>query len=93
MISIPEATIAGDLRAESQWASHSLRKQKQFRGYPSAAKVRIAELTRAGQAVSQVEVQVHYMSDTVPSEATIKIMEDQLRQAGPPNVTIFWHKL
>jgi hypothetical protein len=82
--------MAGDLSVQGPWAAHALRKQQQFRGYLSAAKLRIAN---EKNAASHVEVHVHYISDSEPSKATIDIMEKHVRDAGLPNVTIFWHKL
>jgi hypothetical protein len=93
LISIPEITLVADMNVEGRMASHAMRKVGQFRGYLSAVKLRMQELRAQGQAVKNVEVRMHYMSDQPPSPATINAFEAQIRDAGVSNLTVYWARL
>jgi hypothetical protein len=91
LISIPEVSMVGDWRIEGRLAKYALHKRGQFAKYLSAARVRIDELK--GMAVSSVAVHIHYISDAAPSEATIKALEKELKDANLPNVTVYWRRI
>ncbi len=93
LISVPDATMMVDWRLEGRLFSDAAHKSGQFEGYLSAVKLRISQLAANGQAVSNIQVHLHYISDSSPSSATVSFMERALHRAGLPNVTIYWHRL
>jgi hypothetical protein len=93
LISIPEVSMVADWEVEGPLAGYALHKKGQFEKYLSAARVRINELAAKGQVASDVQVHIHYISDSAPSNATLDYMERVIRTRSLPNVTIFWGRV
>jgi hypothetical protein len=93
LISIPEVTMVGHMSAEGRLGEYGRHKLGQFAKYLSAARRRITELRGQGQAVSNVEVHIHYISDSAPSPETINKLEGLLKEGNLPNVTVYWGRI
>ena len=85
--------MVADWGVEGRLAPYALHKIGQLAKYLSAAKLRIRDLAAQGQAVAAVQIHIHYISDSAPTDRTKDAMEREIKKANLADVTIFWGRI
>ncbi|PWT87672.1 MAG: hypothetical protein C5B56_10010, partial [Proteobacteria bacterium] len=90
MISLMEATLQADMAAEGKFSSGGGRKRGQLKGYLNGLKLELQKLRENKQRARRVEIHIHYFSPEAPDKLTKAEIEQELAEAGIPNLTLFW---